>query len=163
MDESVFANEIFTPNYSNYFYGLNPEKKAQLVKQQTLASDGISQSLLQAIYQRLYALEFFEQKKPFVQFVPNHKLVEMTADASAFQLLLNEQATTRMVAADIVVLATGFAWKFPEYLSSLSDKIALENGQFQGKSGLLHRMGWPSAKSYLCAKRNQTFPWRSRS
>jgi lysine N6-hydroxylase len=131
MDESVFANEIFTPNYSHYFYNLSAEKKAQLVKQQTLASDGISQSLLQVIYQRLYALEFFEQKKPFVQFVPNHKLVEMNSLDGAFRLTLKEQNTVRTVDADIVVLATGFAWQFPDYLSSLRDRIDLDNGQFQ--------------------------------
>jgi len=132
MDESVFANEIFTPNYSNFFYALEPGTKAQLVKQQTLASDGISNKLLDAIYQRLYYLECIEQLPKIVHFLSNHQLTDIDANNGSHQLILNQQLSqaTSIVNADIVILATGYKWQFPAYLSGLSDKIHLENGHF---------------------------------
>ncbi len=132
MDESVFANEIFTPNYSDFFYGLEPGTKAQLVKQQTLASDGISNNLLDAIYQRLYYLECIEQLPKIVNFLSNHQLDDIHANQGSHQLILTQHLgdATSVVNADIIILCTGYRWQFPAYLSGVSDKIVLENGHF---------------------------------
>lgn len=132
MDESVFANELFTPNYSKFFYGLDAGTKAELIKQQTLASDGISNKLLDAIYQRLYYLECVQQLPKIVSFLSNHQLESMHFNNDTHQLVLNQQLgdATVVVNADIVILCTGYRWQFPGYLSNLTDKIALEKGQF---------------------------------
>jgi lysine N6-hydroxylase len=133
IDDSVFANELFTPKYSEFFYGLPQEKKRELVEDQTLASDGVSMHLLDAIYQRLYVLECIEQRGKLVQFFSHHRLLDMTDSGSSRQLVLADEQTAaaRLVDADIVILCTGYQWKFPSYLSGLSDKIALENGKFK--------------------------------
>ena len=54
LDESPFTNELFTPNYSDYFYGLSAQDRVSLLAEQKFASDGISNSLLERIYQLLY-------------------------------------------------------------------------------------------------------------
>jgi lysine N6-hydroxylase len=128
MDESVFANELFTPNFSSFFFQQSKERKAQLVKEQTLASDGISQSLLQNIYQRLYFLECIEQRPQIVNFLNSHTLVDMTDANGAHQLILSDEANQqlRIVEADIVILATGFRWQFPAYLNGLKEQINLD-------------------------------------
>ncbi len=133
MDESVFANELFTPNYSEFFFGLEPGTKAQLIKQQTLASDGISNKLLNAIYQRLYYLECIEQLPKIVNFLNNHQLEDVHANKGTYQLVCTQQLgeATSVVNADIVVLCTGYRWQFPGYLEGLSDKIVLADGHFE--------------------------------
>ncbi|MCM3386492.1 lysine N(6)-hydroxylase/L-ornithine N(5)-oxygenase family protein, partial [Bacillus subtilis] len=56
LDESSFTNELYTPEYSDYFYGLSETQRRQLLAEQKLASDGISPSLLESIYRRVYEL-----------------------------------------------------------------------------------------------------------
>lgn len=132
MDESVFANELFTPNYSEFFYGLEPGTKAQLIRKQTLASDGISNKLLNAIYQRLYYLECIEKLPKIVNFLSNHQLEDVHVNKEAYQLVCTQHLgeATSVVNADIVVLCTGYRWQFPNYLEGLSDKIELADGHF---------------------------------
>ncbi|MCW8445604.1 SidA/IucD/PvdA family monooxygenase [Fluoribacter gormanii] len=132
MDTSPFVNEFFTPKYAEYFFHLSEKEKAFLLQEQLLASDGISLHLLQAIYQKLYSLEFLENKGKFFKFFPRHALTNMNSESGAYELLLTELGTMgkRIVSADIVILCTGYQWEFPAYLSSLADKIPLINGAF---------------------------------
>ncbi|KTD66620.1 L-lysine N6-monooxygenase [Legionella santicrucis] len=132
MDTSSFVNEYFTPNYMEYFFHLPEQEKTLLLQEQQLASDGISFHLLKAIYQKLYSLEFLENKGRFFNFLPRHELIHMNRDADWYQLLLCDLTTTKrkFIPADIVILCTGYQWDFPSYLSSLADKIPLNNGRF---------------------------------
>ncbi|CAM2887774.1 L-lysine 6-monooxygenase [Legionella steigerwaltii] len=127
MDTSPFVSEFFTPKYTEYFFHLPEKEKAFLLQEQLLASDGISFHLLQAIYQKLYSLEFLEQKDKFFKFLSRHELTHMDHELGAYQLMLTELGTEKksMVSADIVILCTGYQWEFPSYLSSLSEKIPL--------------------------------------
>lgn len=132
MDTSAFVNEFFTPNHTEYFFQLPDNEKISLLHDQMLASDGISAPLLEAIYQKLYSLEFLENRGRFFQFLPNHQLSNMDIEFGSHRLLLTELKTNekRTLDADIVILCTGYRWEFPSYLSSLSDRIPLKNGQF---------------------------------
>jgi lysine N6-hydroxylase len=71
LDDSPFANELFTPEYSDHFYRLDEGEQRRLLNDQTLASDGVSVSLLQDIYRRLYTLQFAEGRRP-VRLLPGH-------------------------------------------------------------------------------------------
>ncbi|KTD58561.1 L-lysine N6-monooxygenase [Legionella sainthelensi] len=132
MDTSSFVNEFFTPNYMEYFFHLPKKEKTVLLQEQLLASDGISFHLLKAIYQKLYSLEFLENKGRFFNFWPRHELIHMNREADGHQLLLRDLSTMerKYIPADIVILCTGYQWSFPSYLSALADKIPLENGRF---------------------------------
>ena len=133
IDDSVFANEIFTPGFTSVFHALPAENKAAMVQQQTLASDGVSGSMLEQIYRRLYFLECIEKRGRIVNFLAGHKLLQMSAGHGAYQVLLSNEknAVKTEIGADIVILATGFRWQLPAYLDGLMDRIALDqNGQF---------------------------------
>ncbi|KTD13617.1 L-lysine N6-monooxygenase [Legionella gratiana] len=132
MDTSSFVNEFFTPNYMEYFFHLPEKEKAALLQEQLLASDGISFHLLKAIYQKLYSLEFLENKGRFFKFLPRHELTHMNRESNWYQLLLHDlsAAKRKLIPADIVILCTGYQWDFPSYLSSLADRIPLNNGRF---------------------------------
>ena len=132
LDDSSFTNDLFTPDYNNYFFQLSNEKKASLLHDQVLASDGISLSLLDGIYQQLYQLEFLEHKGRFFKLISNHQLTEMSYQKEMRHLTLEEHQSSKrhIISADIIILCTGYKWEYPTYLSSLKDKIPLKNGRF---------------------------------
>lgn len=132
IDDSTFTNEFFTPNYTEYFYHLPTDKRANLLREQVLASDGISLHLLESIYQRLYILECIEQRGRFFNILLNHQLIDISNKNGNKQLVLSEISSNqpKIILADIIILCTGYKWELPSYLLSLSDKIFLENGQF---------------------------------
>src|SRR4051794_3862175 len=78
LDESPFANEMFTPGYSDYFFGLEPAERARLLVEQKLASDGISPELLEALYRRLYLLEVVEGRVGLCGLYPRRELEAMS-------------------------------------------------------------------------------------
>jgi lysine N6-hydroxylase len=133
LDESPFTNELFSPNYSNYFFKLPNEDKPPILAQQKLASDGIAKDLLDTIYRKLYELEFLDGKRCVSTLCPNRELIEMSAMADgSWSLALWDEATNqaRVINADIVVLCTGADYKPPAYLDPLMDRIPLDRGRF---------------------------------
>ncbi|WP_419420808.1 lysine N(6)-hydroxylase/L-ornithine N(5)-oxygenase family protein [Legionella sp. D16C41] len=132
LDDTTFTNELFTPQYSDYFFKLAKEKQVKLLNQQASASDGISLHLLNKIYQQLYKLEFLEQKENFFKLIMNHRLSQLHCTNNYYQLVLTECGGTnqQFINADIIIFCTGYQWEFPEYLSLLTDRIPLKEGQF---------------------------------
>ena len=129
LDESPFANELFTPGYVKNFYGLHATDRAHLLQEQTLASDGISDHVLSEIYKRLYVLEFVEKRQNPMNFLMNHQLTAMNKINAGYELIFN--ANDRIINADIVILCTGYRWQFPEYLAPIKERIELENNRFK--------------------------------
>lgn len=129
IDDSPGANELFTPEHSEAFYQLNPSDKASLFKQHVLASDGISEYLLESIYQKLYQLEYLEGQGRFYDLLPNHSLLSMHKSQAHYDLsILNHHNNTMLsLDADIIILCTGYQSYLPSYLSSLMSKIAFNN------------------------------------
>lgn len=126
LDESSFTNELFTPAYVHYFHDLPPNSRKALLNQQTLASDGISAHLIDAIYQRLYALEFIEKVPRFTHFYLDNQLEQLTKSKHTYQLLLSNQ---QLLTADIIILCTGYHWQYPDYLLPLRQLISMQDNQ----------------------------------
>lgn len=133
MDDSTFTNELFSPQYNELFFSLSMEKKADLLREQTLASDGISLNLLNSIYRKLYNLEFLENKGRFFNLLTNRKLSAVHHQKNSYELALTQPESTavELMTADIIILCTGYKWEFPAYLEPLAAKIPLHNKQFQ--------------------------------
>lgn len=132
IDDSPGANELFSPNHSVAFYQLPADKKEELLNQHILASDGISQYLLESIHQKLYSLEFLEGRGRFYDFLPNHSLNMIHQTTSGFSVTLTNKEFDifREVDADIIILCTGYQNYLPMYLTPLMDHIPLQNGKF---------------------------------
>lgn len=132
LDEAPFTNELFTPHYSDYFFGLPSSARRSLLTEQKLASDGISSVLLQSIYRRLYELRFVNHQPCKWQLRPGRELVEIFRDGNKHRLVLDHahKNTKECVDADLVILCTGYAWRMPSYLEPLKDRIAWENDAF---------------------------------
>lgn len=132
LDESPFANELFTPTYSEYFFRLPSHIREKLVGEQKLASDGISANLLQSLCQRLYELDFLERSHCRYQLWPGCEVYRIRQEGGGWcveiQDLLSERCTE--VRVDYLILCTGYSWVLPSYLEPLLDRIELEDGQF---------------------------------
>lgn len=132
LDESSFINELYSPSYTRYFYHLPAAQRTDLLQEQTLASDGISSRLIEAIYQRLYVLEFLEKRQPFVNFLMRHKLTGMQKVNGSFEMIFSGTRSdhANVIDADIVIVATGYRWQFPHYLAPIAHRIEMRDERF---------------------------------
>ncbi len=141
LDESPFTNELFTPAYSDYFFGLPREQRDLLLGEQRLASDGVSEALLQRVYNRLYELEFLERRdgrngggqgtNRLARLMPGQDVVDMRPGAPGCELVMRSRwGDAQRVRADIVVLATGFAYDLPEAMRPLADRLSWDRDGF---------------------------------
>jgi lysine N6-hydroxylase len=125
LDESPFTNELFNPNYSDYFFSLTREQRTTLLAEQKLASDGVSPDLLQRIYDRLYDFEFLEPAGRRVRLLPGHEVVEMRHGSAGCDLALRDRSgASRTVRAGMIVLGTGSSYALPEAMQPLAARMS---------------------------------------
>lgn len=153
LDESPFTNELFTPNYSDYFYGLSAQDRVSILAEQKLASDGISNNLLERIYQLLYQAEFLNGSGRCCSLYPRCELVGLKpAIQGKWVLTLRDGFNCAMttVEADVVILATGSMYKPLPALSPIMDRLAHRDHSFivQDDYSILWD-GPPSLKIYI--------------
>ena len=142
LDESPFTNELFTPAYSDYFFGLSAEQRELLLSEQRLASDGVSEALLQRIYNRLYELEFLAGRddapagagqgpnRP-ARMMPGQEVVDLRAGDQGCELMLRSRwGGSQAIRTDLVVLATGFGYELPEAMRPLADRLSWDRDGF---------------------------------
>ena len=124
LDESPFTNELFNPVYSDYFFTLTQEQRDTLLAEQRLASDGISEGLLQRIYDRLYNLEFLEPAGRRVRLLPGLEVISSQRTEGGCDLALRDRwGASHSVHADVTVLATGSSYVLPEAMQPLASRI----------------------------------------
>ena len=138
LDDSPFTNELFTPAYSDYFFGLSREQRDLLLGEQRLASDGVSEGLLQRIYNRLYELEFLESRalgdgggpgtNRLARLMAGQEVIDMHPGCEL--VLRSRWGDTQRVRADIVVLATGFSYELPEAMQPLAGRLSWDRDGF---------------------------------
>lgn len=127
LDESPFTNELFTPNYSDYFYGLSAQDRLSLLAEQKFASDGINNSLLERIYQLLYQAEFLNGSGRCCSLYPRCELVDITPSVEGgWGLTLRDGFNfgATAIEADVVILATGTTYKPLPALSPIMNRLS---------------------------------------
>ncbi|MEU1351089.1 SidA/IucD/PvdA family monooxygenase [Streptomyces sp. NPDC005795] len=133
IDDSPFTNEWFAPAYVDHFRSLSPERRAQLLQQQRLSSDGISESLLWKIYRRLYQEETVGAGRLRHRLVANHRVLDMARDGEELTVRLHDgdQDREEQCAADLVIFCTGYHSDFPAYLEPLRERITTNGTGFE--------------------------------
>jgi lysine N6-hydroxylase len=153
LDESPFTNELFTPNYSDYFYGLSAQNRVSILAEQKLASDGISNSLLERIYQLLYQAEFLNGSGRCCSLYPRSDLVGITPSLHGGWVLTLRDGFNCMVTtieADVVILATGSTYKPIPALSPIMGLLARgDHGFIVRDDYSIQWDGPPSLKIYI--------------
>lgn len=133
MDNSPFANDLFTPSHSNYFYEQDPTFRAGFLERNVLASDGISEHTLRDIYQRIYAMRYIEQSPMRVRLMPYRNAHEIWRAEGAWMLAARHLGNDaqEMLAADMVVWATGFRSATQSFLQPLHARLKREDGEIR--------------------------------
>jgi lysine N6-hydroxylase len=137
LDESPFVEDFFTPTASDAFFRQTPEVRREMLSEQRLASDGVSDSLLEQIYNRLYDIENGYVDGPSLVLTPATELVGIRVrDDHAVQLEWRQWRTGTASAstADYVVLATGYEQVLAPALRSLSHRFDFEDGGLRIRS-----------------------------
>ncbi|MFL6163792.1 MAG: lysine N(6)-hydroxylase/L-ornithine N(5)-oxygenase family protein [Jatrophihabitantaceae bacterium] len=131
LDDSPFVDELFLPNYSQYFYTLPVEQRSTLLEEQRMASDGISVTLLRAIYRRLYDLDLLEGADRACRIMLDADLIAITAAPDGLATTWRSTVTgnTSAETVDVVVCATGYQQELPEILGGLSSRLELRAGR----------------------------------
>lgn len=148
LDESEFTNEYFTPNYVNNFWQVRPERKAEIVAAQKLASDGNTPAYLTDLYNDLYRLRYVEKDARAIGILACRELVGAAAVHPGYRLTLDNTFSEEReeIFADIVILATGFEACVPKALEPLLPRLSLDSrGRFNLEKS--YSVSWDGPKS----------------
>ena len=107
-DTSPFSDEVYFPDFTDYYHALPPNKRALLddqVRQTNYSSaDG---DVIGRLYLRMYEDELNGEKRIFI--FRNHEIEKLTCDHKVVMDLKDIYTGLReQVSADLLVLATGF-------------------------------------------------------
>lgn len=132
LDESPFTNELYTPQYSDHFFAQPEAVRQPLLAEQKLASDGISQSLLQSIYRRLYELKHVLQHPCTIRLLPGRELTGIHQRPHHWNLSMRhaQSQAHEELSADTTVLCTGYAYQMPACLDAIEPRVTRRNGEY---------------------------------
>jgi lysine N6-hydroxylase len=134
IDDSPFANEHFTPSYSDYFFSLEPRIRQHLNERHVLISDGISEATLRAIYQRIYVLTFIHGAVDQVALYPSCDVTAATPSVTGWSLSLasaNHPGEVSQTEADVIIWATGYRGTELELLAPLAHRLERAGDEYR--------------------------------
>lgn len=129
LDESPFTNEYFTPAYADDFFNLESARKAEIVLNQKLASDGNTPTYLQYLYNDLYFLKHVEKDVMPIRILPKRTMIKMSQISSGgYETVFKNSFLDEeeVIKADIVILSTGFLASLPKALDNIKHLLELD-------------------------------------
>ncbi|WP_064696902.1 lysine N(6)-hydroxylase/L-ornithine N(5)-oxygenase family protein [Rhizobium aegyptiacum] len=132
INDTPFSNQVFSPEYVQDYLKLSGEQKQAALKNSILTSDGLSVSTIHSIYRRLYALRYIEPSALNASLSPNRDVIQMERNGNAYRLIVRNHfdGGIEVLHADAVVLATGYRFRLPDALGSLSERINLDRNGY---------------------------------
>lgn len=130
--------EMTSPEYVDYFHGLSEHTRHGLGQRHKGLYKGIDESLINAIYDRLYELDINGGANVGLQ--ANTELRDAAHDpaddAITLALHQHEQGAAFSHRTQALVLATGFAYRVPAYVDGIADRIRWDDhGRFDVSRG----------------------------
>lgn len=131
LDDSHFADEVFTPDYLRLFFQLPEGRKSGIVESQKLKSDGISPSTLREIYHLLYQRRHLSSGGQSLALLPGREVLALQESGEGFNLTTHNQmiGEGEALQADIVILCTGYRTHLPEILQPLTGRMDFDSAQ----------------------------------
>lgn len=125
--------EMTSPDYADYFFGLEAGKRDEVVDRQKCLYKGINVSLINDIYDTLYKKRLKGDIK--VSLHTNTEMREVSLDRreGIFEVGLHqiEQDSGFSLRTEAIVLGTGYSYRVPEFLRPVADRIGWDDkGRF---------------------------------
>ncbi|KIA93454.1 alcaligin biosynthesis protein [Pedobacter kyungheensis] len=133
MEYSKLTLELTSPEYVDHFYNLTDAKRKQLLSKQNSLFKGINFDLINQIFDKLYELSV-DGEKINAELMPNCQLNNLIENDGSYQLDFyhTESEKDFSVATDFVILATGYKYNEPQFLTPIQDRIGRNtDGLFQ--------------------------------
>ncbi|MER6997172.1 SidA/IucD/PvdA family monooxygenase [Streptomyces sp. NPDC000410] len=130
MDDSPFANDLYSPAYVRHFHGLPADRRARLLDQQKYTSDGVDLQVLQDIYRLSYRDEFIEDNPGRLRFLPDCTVTALEGSPGDWKLFTDASGpdAPAALAADIVILCTGYGYELPGFMAPLAPRLRRADG-----------------------------------
>lgn len=127
LDYTKLTLEMTSPEYVDYFHDLPPGVRDDLIRDQAQLYKGIDAELIDAIFHTLYRKH--RRGRPMARLLTNTELVGATHEDGCFALDLHQtEADERFsLAAEGLVLATGYRHQVPAFLDGVRDRIAWDD------------------------------------
>lgn len=133
MEDAKLRLELITPEYGDYFYGLDPVIKADVLDDQRSIYNGINRSLIE----RLYALldERRHREAPPTRLLTCMALERCgrAPDGRGWELEFSHTQLGRRYkhCTDGVIFATGYRYQVPGFIDGIRDRIRWDrNGRY---------------------------------
>lgn len=148
IDDSPFTNDFYMPCHSDHFSRLDPQARAEFNRRNVLSSDGISESTLRALYQRLYTSRFIEGARDLFALHPDRSVVAVDgSDTRAWELSLRHHVQSgrqERLDADVVIWATGFQPVPMDFLAPIMHRLEREGDELSIDDSYAVRWDGPS-------------------
>jgi lysine N6-hydroxylase len=124
MDYSKLTLEMTSPDYIDYFYGLDASTKSQLLRQQDALYKGINGSLIAHIYDELYG-QSLEQDTIRHRLATNSELIKIRVRSDELELDFRETVQQNKFGhtTQALILATGYHYEIPSFLELIYERI----------------------------------------
>ncbi|WP_104140016.1 lysine N(6)-hydroxylase/L-ornithine N(5)-oxygenase family protein [Arthrobacter sp. ZGTC131] len=133
LEYTKLTLEMTSPEYVDYFHGLPQDQRDGLIKTQKNLYKGINSELIEAIYDLLYikSLSGMVDTRLLTHSTLTGASWDPAAGSHTLQLRHGEQGADYALDTEAVVLATGYAYREPEFLAGVHDRIARDSrGRF---------------------------------
>lgn len=117
--------ELTSPEYVDYFHALPAEQRKEVLARQNILFKGINSDLINQIYNSLYAMDLNEEEIK-VALMANCRLNDIHVEENGTYCLhftQAEQEKTFEINTDYVILATGYKYIEPEFLTGIASRI----------------------------------------
>lgn len=129
LDEGPFTNEFFTPDFVSQFHSVEQSKKDEFTQNLLYASDGNTPGYLQEFYNELYLDKYYHQSFPDYEIAPMRWLKNITPTSKGHSITSKNLMTSldENEDFDIIILATGFKTKLPDFLGPIKDQLHFDS------------------------------------
>lgn len=133
LDDSPFANDLFTPSHADYFFERSAAFREDFLHRHLLTSDGVSEQTLRDIYQRIYLMRHVEHAPVAVRLLPAREVREVWRDGAGWMLMHAHAASAgrETSLADVIIWATGFRPAPAPLLHRLSGRLQQADGEIR--------------------------------
>ncbi|OES43830.1 lysine N(6)-hydroxylase/L-ornithine N(5)-oxygenase family protein [Domibacillus iocasae] len=127
LESAKLGQEVFSPDYVNYFKNLSYEKRKQSLDELEHLRNGVDAATLKAIYDEMYHRSIYGKDEAV--------LIQPLTEVNGFEngrlhCRQWQEAVTFEFPADRVVLATGYKPHLPEWFHQMKEYIEWEDEHF---------------------------------